>query len=175
MQWTTREIKFRNHTLINKERPEMKNSKIMMLAVAVMLCLAATTMAQPPIERGGPGGERGRRGPGAERGGQDGGRRGHGGAGRMMMPIMVALDADKDGAISAAEIANASKALAKLDTNGDGQLDEKEMRPEGGMRGGAGRGTGGKKGAGGREGRRGGEKGGQRPARPSIDDEFELD
>ena len=150
----------------------MKNSKIMMFAIAVMLCLAATTMAQPPTERG-ERGERGRRGPGAERGGQDGVRRGPGGAGRMMMmPIMVALDADKDGVISAAEIANASKALAKLDANGDGQLDEKEMRPEGGMRGGAGRG---KRGAGGREGRGGGEKGGQRPTRPSIDDEFELD
>jgi Ca2+-binding EF-hand superfamily protein len=45
------------------------------------------------------------------------------------MPLMMALDADKDGEISAAEIENASKALKALDKNGDGKLSPDELRP----------------------------------------------
>jgi Ca2+-binding EF-hand superfamily protein len=45
------------------------------------------------------------------------------------LPIMAALDADKDGALSVSEIANASKALLTLDKNGDGILSTEEMRP----------------------------------------------
>ncbi len=45
-------------------------------------------------------------------------------------PIMAALDANHDGIISADEIANASKALGKLDKNGDGQIQKEELRPE---------------------------------------------
>jgi hypothetical protein len=44
------------------------------------------------------------------------------------------LDANHDGVIDAAEIANASAALATLDKNGDGQLTQDELfppRPEG--------------------------------------------
>lgn len=103
-------------------------------------------MAQPPGgqrggERGGPGGERG--GPGGQRGGGERGQRGGGDMGRMMqmMPVLAALDADKDGVISKSEINNAAAALRKLDKNGDGELDAEEMRPtrsEGGRsRGGA--------------------------------------
>ena len=82
--------------------------------------------------RGGPGGERGQRGgPGGERGGP-----------RMEIPIIQALDADKDGKISSEEMANAATALATLDKNGDGVLEHDEMmpaRPErGGRRGGQG-------------------------------------
>lgn len=44
-------------------------------------------------------------------------------------PLIVALDADKDGTISAAELANASTALATLDANGDGALTKDELRP----------------------------------------------
>ncbi len=44
-------------------------------------------------------------------------------------PLMVALDADKDGTLSAAEISGAPAALAKLDTNGDGKLTPDELRP----------------------------------------------
>lgn len=44
-------------------------------------------------------------------------------------PVMAALDANKDGVIDAAEIANASAALAKLDKNEDGKLTEDELRP----------------------------------------------
>ncbi len=119
---------------------------MMVFAVAMTMCLAATVMAQPPGgqrggERGGPGGERG--GPGGQRGGGERGQRGGGDMGRMMqmMPVLAALDADKDGVISRSEINNAAAALRKLDKNGDGELDAEEMRPtrsEGGRsRGGA--------------------------------------
>lgn len=45
------------------------------------------------------------------------------------LPIMAALDADKDGSLSVSEIANASKSLLALDKNGDGVLSSEEMRP----------------------------------------------
>ena len=44
-------------------------------------------------------------------------------------PLLVALDSDHDGVISAEEIANAPQALKSLDKNGDGQLSEAEVRP----------------------------------------------
>ncbi len=44
-------------------------------------------------------------------------------------PIMLALDADQDGALSAAEIANAPASLRALDANGDGKLTPDEWRP----------------------------------------------
>ena len=62
---------------------------------------------------------------------QDGERRG------PIDPMRGALDADRDGTISAAEIEAAPAALAKLDRNGDGLLTEEEYRP---MRRGGGRG-----------------------------------
>ena len=52
-------------------------------------------------------------------------------------PLMFALDVDEDGELSAREIKNASKALLKLDRNGDGELSHSELRPprpEGPMR-----------------------------------------
>ena len=42
--------------------------------------------------------------------------------------IMAALDADKDSALSASEIANATAALKKLDKNGDGKVSQDEIR-----------------------------------------------
>ena len=96
-------------------------------ATAMMLCLAATVMAQPPS------GGRGGQGPGGERGGRGGQRGGPGGdMGRMMqmMPLIAALDANKDGVISTKEIDNAAAALRKLDKNNDGELDAEEMRPK---------------------------------------------
>ena len=48
---------------------------------------------------------------------------------------MTALDANGDHVISAAEIKNAAKALAKLDKNKDGKLTQDELRPEFGGRG----------------------------------------
>lgn len=46
------------------------------------------------------------------------------------MPLMTALDANGDGAISADEIAKASEALKKLDKNNDGKLTRDELRPQ---------------------------------------------
>lgn len=42
---------------------------------------------------------------------------------------MLALDANGDGTLSAAEIANAPASLAALDTNKDGKLTFDELRP----------------------------------------------
>ncbi len=44
-------------------------------------------------------------------------------------PLLVALDTDRDGELSAAEIAKASAALSELDKNGDGKLTLKEILP----------------------------------------------
>jgi hypothetical protein len=44
-------------------------------------------------------------------------------------PLIAFFDADHDGTLSAAEINNAAKALAKLDRNGDGKITLDEMRP----------------------------------------------
>jgi len=56
------------------------------------------------------------------------------------MPVLAALDANKDGVISKEEISNATKALQALDRNKDGELTEQEMRPDfSAMRGRSGR------------------------------------
>src|SRR5688572_20059396 len=44
-------------------------------------------------------------------------------------PVVVALDADRDGVINATEIANAAQSLLQLDANHDGQLSHDELRP----------------------------------------------
>ena len=61
-----------------------------------------------------------------------GGPGGPGGPGGMMrmLPIMIALDADKDGEISSSEIENAVAALKSLDKDKDGKLTEEELRPD---------------------------------------------
>lgn len=48
---------------------------------------------------------------------------------RPVPPIVAAIDANKDGEIDAAEIANAVAALKSLDKNGDGKLSGDEIRP----------------------------------------------
>lgn len=48
---------------------------------------------------------------------------------RPMDPVMLALDADKDGALSASEIAGAARSLLALDANKDGKLTRDELRP----------------------------------------------
>jgi uncharacterized protein YuzE len=50
--------------------------------------------------------------------------------GRTAPPAMLALDADQDGALSAAEIGNATASLSALDANKDGKLTREELRPE---------------------------------------------
>ena len=59
---------------------------------------------------------------------------------RQPPPLFAALDANHDGVIDAAEIANAPAALRTLDKNGDGKLTMDEIRPPrpGGGPGGAG-------------------------------------
>lgn len=48
---------------------------------------------------------------------------------RPVDPVMLALDANGDGALSATEINNASASLVALDANKDGKLTEDEFRP----------------------------------------------
>ncbi len=91
-----------------------------------------------PGQGGPPGGGGGfGRGQGGGPPGGGGGRGQGGGRGRRpMLPIIVALDADQDGTISAEEIKNAAAALRTLDKNKDGKLDQSELMPD--MRGGRG-------------------------------------
>lgn len=89
--------------------------------------LPADGDARPPREE--------RAGRDRHEGGEFGGREGGPGRGgpRMVSPVVQALDADGDGILSAAEIANAPAALKKLDKNGDGKIDREEMRPAQGL------------------------------------------
>ncbi len=65
------------------------------------------------------------------------GRRGQGpGFGPLPIPLLLALDADQDGEVSAAEIENAVAALKTLDKNNDGKLSSEELRPQFGFPGG---------------------------------------
>ena len=132
----------------------MKSTSIF---IALALAVAGDALAQAP-DGPPPGGGPGPRGPrrdnqqpgGKPEAGQpprdgQGGPGGPGGPGgnRPIPPIIAALDADHDGIISAAEIANASVALKALDKNGDGQLTMDEIRPappQGGGPDGGGRG-----------------------------------
>jgi predicted O-methyltransferase YrrM len=54
----------------------------------------------------------------------------------MQIPLMLALDTDKDGEISAEELKSAAVALKKLDANNNGKLDRQELRPQFAGRGG---------------------------------------
>ena len=86
----------------------------------------------------GEGGEGRGRGPGGREG------EGRGPGGMPPFPVMMALDANHDGEISAEEINNATAALKKLDRNKDGRLDREELRPAFGGRGGGPGGEGGR-------------------------------
>ena len=63
-------------------------------------------------------------------------------------PVAAALDADRDGAVSAAEIRSSAAALRTLDRNGDGQLTSDEVAPAFGREGRRGRGDDGERGGG---------------------------
>lgn len=54
---------------------------------------------------------------------------GRGGQGGSRNPVLLALDADGDGELSASEIANVVAALKTLDANRDGKLSRDELRP----------------------------------------------
>ena len=117
----------------------MKITKLV-AALAVSCCLAGPTAfgqegeqesSRPRRQRDrGASAERGegQRGP---RGDRPEGQRGPA-AGMMRLPLMVALDTDGNGEISAEEIANATASLKKLDKNKDGKLTVDELRPQGG-------------------------------------------
>lgn len=81
------------------------------LAIALALgCGALTSLAQEFPGRPGPGGPPRGRGP-------------------EPMPLIRALDTDKDGVLNAAEIEAAPEVLAKLDKNGDGRVSPQELAP----------------------------------------------
>ena len=117
---------------------------ILMLAFLATISMSSLVYAQPPTGERGDGAQRGdgaRRGGGGARGGPGGGqqRRGGGERGeRPPSPMMTALDVDKDGKLSAEEISNAATMLKTLDKNKDGILDETELTPPRGPRGGQG-------------------------------------
>ena len=70
-----------------------------------------------------------------EAGGREAAPPGAGGEGRPprpAIPLMAALDADGDGAVSGAELASAAQALRALDGDGDGRLTPDELRPAAG-------------------------------------------
>lgn len=92
----------------------MRKPVAVLIAAVAVMGLVAVSLAQPSGE------EPGRReGPGPGRGFGP------------PMPVIEALDADRDGQLSAEEIAAASQALKKLDKDGDGKLSAEELRPRG--------------------------------------------
>ena len=95
---------------------------IKLAAFVLTLTVPALSMAQPP-EGDRPDGPppEGRQERNRE-GGPDG-------RPRFPNPVLEAIDADKNGELSADEIANAATALKTLDKNSDGKLDMAEMRP----------------------------------------------
>ena len=102
----------------NAVRPDIPTiMKTIFLIPAVLLVVATSLVQAQPT--GGPPGDGG---PG--QGGPNGGRRRP-----PPDPVLIALDANHDGVLSADEIANASKSLLALDKNGDGQLTQDELRP----------------------------------------------
>lgn len=76
-------------------------------AVAFALLVASSVFAQPPSQKN---------------------RKAPGGFLRRV-PVISALDKNKDGEISAEEIENAAAALKTLDRDGNGKLTEDELRP----------------------------------------------
>ncbi len=99
----------------------MKKIAVTVCFFAVIAMVATFALSQPPRGQDGEG-----RGPGGPGGRGPDGRRGP-----PPNPIAEALDANRDHVISADEIKNASKALKKLDRNGDGKLTHDELRPFG--------------------------------------------
>jgi hypothetical protein len=111
----------------------MKVSSKLLTTAAVFTTAATLLIAQdnrPPRDgqrpSGGQGGS-GQRPGGQNQGGQGSGGQQGGGMQRPHMPLIEALDANKNHVIDADEIANASAALKKLDKNGDGKLTPDEF------------------------------------------------
>ena len=83
--------------------------KLFCIAACVVL-LASPAFAQQRGQRGF--GQRGQRGQRV----------------RLRDPMVAALDANRDGTVSAKELANAPALLKKLDRNGNGSIDRDELR-----------------------------------------------
>jgi hypothetical protein len=154
----------------------MKKWTVVCVSV-LALALVAQYLVAADAEEGGRARVREGKGPregGRPRPGGEGGEGAEGGGHRRppASPLLRLLDADRDGALSAEEIANASKALLKLDKDGDGALSREELRPPRPPRG-EGEGEGGKRGGDrdrDRDGKGGkGGKGGKRPPRPEVE------
>lgn len=88
---------------------------VLTLGVSALMLMAENTGVRPAGNA---------RPPRGEEGGRPGGP-GH----RPPPPVIAVLDANHDGVIDAAEIANASAALLTLDKDGDGRLTQEELRP----------------------------------------------
>jgi len=130
------------------------------MGVLVVGLAVDVVTAQPP-DREGPARRPEARGPRGFPAGPAGPGRGapRGDFRRPRFPLMIALDADEDGEISAEEIENAVTALRKLDKDEDGMLSAEELRIE--FPGGPARGPGGRFGGpGGQFGGPGGQFGG---------------
>jgi hypothetical protein len=56
-------------------------------------------------------------------------RPGPGAGPRPASPLMIALDLNQDGELSADELARATESLKTLDLNGDGKLTRRELQP----------------------------------------------
>ncbi len=107
----------------------MKKRTVVLTGLVAVALLMETAVAQPPVgneNRPGQGFRRGTgfgpgqgRGPGPERGFRP-----------PTPPLMLALDADKDGELSSDEIKNAATALKTLDKDEDGKLSREELRPQ---------------------------------------------
>ncbi len=95
---------------------------VKLAAFVLTFTVPALSMAQPPE------GDRpeGRPPEGRQERPRDGGPEGRP---RFPNPVLEAIDADKNGELSAEEIANAATALKSLDKNSDGKLDMAETRP----------------------------------------------
>jgi hypothetical protein len=91
----------------------IRNKRLLTYALALT---AGAALAQPPEGKGPPPGKDGAKGP------KQGER-------RPAPPLVAALDTDKDGTISAAEIDNAPESLKTLDKNHDGKITMEELRP----------------------------------------------
>ncbi|MCC2668626.1 MAG: transaldolase/EF-hand protein [Armatimonadetes bacterium] len=99
----------------------MEKSFRMIAAVVAALAVGSGVLAQGQAGTPGEGRPEGAGTPGGERRGP--------GAFLRRMPVMLALDLDKNGELSADEISRAAASLATLDKNKDGKLTEDELRP----------------------------------------------
>ena len=140
------------------------NTRLNLCGMALLVAALVLMVTESSVFAQGPGGQRGgQRGQGQGQGGQrgPGGQQGQGGGRRgQSSPLMRIFDTDGDGAISTAEMNNATAVLKQMDKDGNGSLSAEEVRPQGGrgQRGGQGQ-----RGQGGRRGQRG-QGGGQIPA-----------